>query len=277
MKKPSISINEIREIFIRRYDYKVNMQSIDNAADVLQGKFVCKDDEYKRFCRIDILEEDNNNIFHRMNNFTTRLQNEEFKKQIDDIIEVGLKRYHDKYQSSLKNDSPFVLYEKYSRRDVSLLMNCGRDLSSTMYGMKRIDDDVFIFVTYHKEESTDEQKNYVDGKPDYADAFEDNMIFRWDSQIGRGVDSSYVSDVVNTKRKHLLVKKSDAESNFYYMGEFDIVDVCAARKRDNNGKERDITKFEMKMHHPVREDLLRYLQSNLQQSIQINTQELKAI
>ncbi len=33
-----------------------------------------------------------------------------------------------------------------------------------MYGMKRIDDDVFIFVTYHKEESTDEQKNYVDGK-----------------------------------------------------------------------------------------------------------------
>ena len=277
MKKSSISINEIREIFIRRYDYKVNMQSIDNAADVLQGKFVSKDDEYKKFCRIDILEEYSNNIFHRMNNFTTRLQNEEFKKQIDDIIEVGLKRYHDKYQSSLKNESPFVLYEKYSRRDVSLLMNCGRDLSSTMYGMKRIDDDVFIFVTYHKEESTDEQKNYVDGKLDYADAFEDNMIFRWDSQIGRGVDSSYVSDVVNTKRKHLLVKKSDAESNFYYMGEFDIVDVCAARKRDNNGKERDITKFEMKMRHPVREDLLRYLQSNLQQSIQNNTQELKAI
>lgn len=277
MKKPSLSMKEIREVFTQRYDYEVNVQSLDNAADVLQGKFVSKDDEYKRFCRIDILKEDNNNIFRRMNNFTTRLQNEEFKKQIDDIIEVGLKRYHDKYQTALKNESPFVLYEKYSRRDVSLLMNCGRDLSSTMYGMKRIDDDVFIFVTYHKEESTDEQKNYVDGKPDYADAFEDNMIFRWDSQIGRGVDSSYVSDVVNTKRKHLLVKKSDAESNFYYMGEFDIVDVCAARKRDNNGKERDITKFEMKMHHPVREDLLRYLQSNLQQSIQNNTQELKAI
>ena len=38
-----------------------------------------------------------------------------------------------------------------------------------------------------------------------------------------------------------------------------------------------ITKFEMKMHHPVREDLLRYLQSNLQQGLQNNTQELKAI
>lgn len=31
-------------------------------------------------------------------------------------------------------------------------MNCGKDLSSIMYGMKRIEDDVFIFITYHKEE-----------------------------------------------------------------------------------------------------------------------------
>ena len=141
-------------------------------------------------------------------------------------------------------------------------MNCGKDLSSTMYGMKRIGDDTFIFVTYHKEESFDD-KEYVDGKPDYADAFEDNMIFRWDSQMGRGIDSSYVTDVVEAKRKHLLVKKSDAETNFYYMGQFDIVDVKPAKKKDNTGKERDIAKIEMKMHHAVREDLLRYLQSDI--------------
>lgn len=62
MKKPSLSMKEIREVFTQRYDYEVNVQSLDNAADVLQGKFVSKDDEYKRFCRIDILKEDNNNI-----------------------------------------------------------------------------------------------------------------------------------------------------------------------------------------------------------------------
>lgn len=55
MKKPSLSMKEIREVFTQRYDYEVNVQSLDNAADVLQGKFVSKDDEYKRFCRIDIL------------------------------------------------------------------------------------------------------------------------------------------------------------------------------------------------------------------------------
>ena len=79
----------------------------------------------------------------------------------------------------------------------------------------------------------------------------------------RGIDSSYVADVVEAKRKHLLVKKRDAETNFYYVGQFDIVDVKPAKKKDNAGKERDIAKFQMKMHHEVREDLLRYLQSNI--------------
>ena len=55
-------------------------------------------------------------------------------------------------------------------------MNCGKDLSSTMYGMKRIDNDVFIFVTYHKVGAESEEKMYADGKPDYADVFTDNMI-----------------------------------------------------------------------------------------------------
>ena len=81
------------------------------------------------------------------------LQNEEFNAQIRDIIKDGLARYKDKYTKGKSEDTPFVLYEKYSRRDVSLLMNCGKDLSSTMYGMSRIGDDVFIFITYHKEEA----------------------------------------------------------------------------------------------------------------------------
>ena len=133
-----------------------------------------------------------------------------------------------------------------------------------MYGMKRIGDDVFIFVTYHKQESKDREKLYVDGKPDYADVFEDNVIFRWDSQIGKGVDSSYMNDVCTAKRKHLLVKKSDAESNFYYMGQFDILEVKADKKKDKSGKEKDISKVKVQMKQPVRDDLLRYLQSYIE-------------
>ena len=72
-----------------------------------------------------------------------RIRDEEFYKQIDDIVEVGLRRFAEKREAGASKYSPFVLYEKYSRRDVSLLMNCGKDLSSTMYGMKRIGENCY--------------------------------------------------------------------------------------------------------------------------------------
>jgi superfamily II DNA or RNA helicase len=261
LEKENVTLNEIVEEFPDLYGYDVNMDSFINAIDVLQGKFVSKEQELIKYSHIDIIHYDRGGTLRRLEDFSRRLKDKEFYKQVQDIVEVGLRRYNEKYAIGNVENNPFVLYEKYSRRDVSLLMNCGKDLSSTMYGMKRIEEDAFIFVTYHKVES--DEKNYVDGKPDYADAFEDNMIFRWDSQIGRGINSSYVEDVTTAKRKHLLVKKSDAETSFYYMGQFDVTEVLAARKKDNNGRERDITKFQMKMHQPVRDDLLRYLQSKI--------------
>lgn len=264
MKHEVIRVDEIKEELQDKYGYTVDMDSFINAIDVLQGHFVSKEEEYQKYCHIDIVNNDNTGMLRRMMGFAERLQHKEFNRQVDDIIEVGLRRYKEKYHNGRSDECPFVLYEKYSRRDVSLLMNCGRDLSSTMYGMKRIGEDVFIFVTYHKEESADIEKSYVDGKPDYADAFEDNVIFRWDSQIGRGVNSSYMEDVCTATRKHLFVKKSDAETNFYYMGMFDVIDVKADTKKDNNGKDRDIAKVTMRMRQLVRDDLLRYLQSNIQ-------------
>ena len=262
LKEGPVNFEKFDNDFAVTYGYHVNLDSFDNAVEVLQGKFVSKEEEYQRYSHMDILCREEDRRLKRLIGFAKRLENAEFLRQVDDIVEVGLKRYADKYEAGVTEKSPFVIYEKYSRRDVSLLMNCGKDLSSTMYGMKRIGDDTFIFVTYHKEESTDDKK-YIDGKPDYADAFEDNMIFLWDSQMGRGTESSYVEDVVQAKRKHLFVKKSDAETGFYYMGQFDVMDVKAAKKKDNTGKMRDIAKLRMKMHHAVREDLLRYLQSNI--------------
>ncbi len=261
----SLDVEDFRKEFEEKYHFPMDEKSFYNAIDVLQGHFVSKEDEYKKYSVMNLIlpEESELNMeksSYLLHEFRERLCHSEFSNQVEDVIKVGLKRYSDIYATS--DGAKFVLYEKYSRRDVSLLMNCGKDLSSTMYGMKRIEDDVFIFVTYHKEKVGDE-KLYVDGKPDYADVFEDNMIFRWDTQIGRGIESSYVKDVCNAERKHLLVKKSDAETNFYYMGQFDIIEKKAAKKKDNNGKERDIVKIRTKMHHPVREDLLRYLQSDI--------------
>jgi hypothetical protein len=261
-----IGVKQLQDEINAKYGYEVSLVSINDAANVLQGHFVSKEEEYQKYCHIDILRYDEGGLFRRLESYEERLKHLEFRKQVADLIEVGLNKYEEKQRGGATEANRFVLYEKYSRRDVSLLMHCGRDLSSTMYGMKKIGDDVFIFVTYHKEESDDE-KNYVDGKPDYADSFEDNMIFRWDSQIGKGIDSSYMNDVMSAKNKHLLVKKSDAESNFYYVGQFDVIEAVESEKQNNKGKMEPICKIKMKMHHSVRDDLLRYLKSGLKEEM----------
>lgn len=261
-----IGVKQLQDEIKVKYGYEVSLSSISDAANVLQGQFVSKEEEYQKYCHIDILRYDEGGLFRRLESYSERLKHLEFRKQVADLIEVGLNKFEEKQRGGATEANKFVLYEKYSRRDVSLLMHCGRDLSSTMYGMKRIGDDVFIFVTYHKEEANDE-RNYVDGKPDYADSFEDNMIFRWDSQIGKGIDSSYMNEVMSAKNKHLLVKKSDAESNFYYVGQFDVIEVVEAEKQNNKGKMEPICKVKMKMHHSVRDDLLRYLKSGLKEEM----------
>ena len=90
---------------------------------------------------------------------TKKLNEKEFHKELKDIISVGLQRYKDKYIQNNNQDVPFVLYEKYSRRDVSFLMDCGKDLSSTMYGMKKINDDVLFLLHIIKKKQKTMVKN----------------------------------------------------------------------------------------------------------------------
>ncbi len=261
MEKRSIDYAEVIDNCKQLYGYDVTRDKINSACDVLRGSFVSTNAEYDRFNHIDIIESDGYSQFLRVLSYAERLEHKDFSDQIRDIVAVGLAKYKDKYIKPYNRELPFVLYEKYSRRDISLLMDAGKDLSSTMYGMSRIGDDVFIFVTYHKEENTDKDKEYIDGKPDYADEFVDNVIFRWDSQIDKKLDGAYMDKVLNTPRKHLLVQKTDAENNFFYMGEFDVMEAHQAQKKNNSGAFKPICKLKFHMRTAVREDILRYLQS----------------
>ena len=263
LEKNSISYSEVIDNCKTRYDYCISEKRIDAACDVLKGEFVTNESEHEKYNCIDIISKDTDGIINRVSSYANRLLHRDFYSQIEDIVKVGLSRYQDKYRNSYTKDRPFVLYEKYSRRDVSLLMGVGKDLSSTMYGMWSDGEDVFIFVTYHKEENKDAEKEYVDGKPDYADEFVDNVIFRWDSQIDKKLDGAYMQKVMNSPRKHLMVQKTDLENNFFYMGEFDIQEVREEKKKNNSGKLKPICKLKVRMHTAVREDLLRYLQSSV--------------
>ncbi len=260
---PFITYDDIRSRIRKEYGFTVDDTTITAAVKVLKGEFVNKDEEKEKYGVINAITPERHTLM-RGALYSEIERNAEYRKQFEDIIKVGKERYREKYLPSSSDDSRFVLYEKYSRRDISLIINEKKDISSVMYGKYRSGDDVFLFVTYHKQTSEDATKEYLSGKPDYSDRFENNSIFLWDSQIGKGPESGYMKDVIDAGKKHLLVKKSDAETSFYYMGLFDVERSYGAKKKDNNGVERDITKVILKMHNSVRDDLLRYLESNIE-------------
>lgn len=263
LERNQVSYAEIVESCRTRYDYVIAEEEIDAACDVLSGNFVINEKEHEKFRKINLLEMDGKHHLRSVLRYAERLSHKDFYDQLQDIISVALARFQDKYAKPYGAKVPFTLYEKYSRRDVSILINAGKDLSSTMYGMYGDGEDVFLFVTYHKEETTDADKQYVDGKPDYADEFIDNSIFRWDSQIGKKLDGEYMNKVLHTPRKHLFVQKTDKENNFFYMGEFDVIEKHQEEKKSNQGVMQPICKLKLQMHTPVREDILQYLQSNV--------------
>lgn len=258
-----VSIEEFQEDVSVEFGYLLDMNAIQNTIRILQGHFHINSAEHQKYAQIDILKVNENKRIQRLNSFVSKLNESEFRKELKDIISFGLHRYNDKYNQNKNQGVPFVLYEQYSRRDVCFLMNCEKDLSSVMYGMKRIEDDVFIFVTYHKKQTKDASKKYVDGKPDYDDRFESNQIFCWDTQLGKGINSSYSQSVITASRKHLMVQKRDRQIKFYYLGQFDILEVKPAKKLNQKGKEQDIAKFRVKMRNPVREDIWQYFLSNV--------------
>jgi hypothetical protein len=257
------SSSNLKKRLREKYNIADNEKSINAAFEVVRGSFVTNESEKNKYSQIEILYERNTGFYERMASFYERLNHLEFRKQINDLVELGIKRYNEIYYSDHDRRNEFVLYKKYSRRDVCLLLNWGKDLSSTMYGMKRVDDNVAIFVTYNKASSGDERE-YIEGKPNYDDEFaaNSNQMFMWNSQIGKGLDSSYMKDVCEPNRKHLFIKKSDAEgTDFYYIGLFEVVEVKADKKKDNNGKLKEISKVKFKLHDPIRDDLKEYLES----------------
>src|SRR5699024_4759755 len=103
----SFSITALLQKLDDDYKEPLDPKSLLNAVQVLEGRFVSKEEEYQKFAHIDILKSGDHNVIHRMASYGDRLQHMEFRKQLEDLIAVGIRRYEEKYREG----NPFVLYE----------------------------------------------------------------------------------------------------------------------------------------------------------------------
>ncbi len=240
-------LNNIGERF-RKDDYESSIK-------MLNMDFVAGADS-KKFSDIQFFAESGANIgmLQRSLAFKNKLNNSQFREELQNLIEYGFMRYKDMYTKHDENN--LVLYEKYSRKDVCRLMNWDKDESSTMYGYRIKHNTCPIFVTYEKKDDISESTKY-------EDQFIDGQTFSWMTRNGVSLDSRESQEIINCAKSGLkiclFIKKSDGEgTDFYYMGKVTPVSWRQTTIQNNKGKILPIVNFIFKLEHSVREDIYEY-------------------
>lgn len=231
---------------VREDDYR-------SARNVLSGAFVGSPGDRRRYGSLEIVDLDAQGMLSESTSFHDMLGDEAFSAAVLDIVSFGLARNEERYASA---DGPFVLYEKYTRKDVCRLLDWDRDYSSTVYGYRTRDGSCPIFVTYRKADG-------ISSSTRYEDEFIDQDTFSWMTRSNRTLASREVREIVNARetglKVYLFVKKSDDEGvDFYYLGH--VEPACATQRTiaDDAGRELPIVNIQLKLEHPVREDYYDY-------------------
>ncbi|WP_203364055.1 DEAD/DEAH box helicase [Bacillus sp. REN10] len=179
-----------------------------------------------------------------------------FKNMVEDIVKCGFEN-NKKY----RNDEPFTLYEKYSRKDACKLLNWENDESSTVYGYKTKYQSCIIFVTYHKQE--------VEASVDYGDELLNPELFKWYTRSNRTLQSKEVQTIIEAEKSgidiHIFVKKDDDEGrDFYYLGQAlpDPASIEQTTMKDKHDKEIPVVHMNLVLEQPVPHQLYHYIKSD---------------
>ena len=236
-----------------------NEINISHALTVLDKSFY-KSKDQEEFSDVNFFKEKEGTIIID-ENFKELLSNNEFKYNINDLIQLGLTQYEDKYKHETKLEDPFKYYEKYSREDVVRLLNFKSNDVATMYGYRTkedINDNLHcpIFVTYNK-------KDTISKSTQYEDKFINPQEFSWMTRSGLKLTSKEVLQIINFPENgnkfYLFIKQSDDEGNdFYYMGKVTPSNPIEETIQDDNGKNKPVVNFKLILEKEVRNDIYNY-------------------
>ena len=250
MESKNIDLHEFKE----ELDYigcRYREEDFRSSIGVLDKVFINTQSEKNKYQHVEFFDEKDikRGQYKRALSFYTRISQLSFQKELSNLIEYGLKKYMDLYSNH--DTDNFVLYQKYSRKDVCRLLNWEKDDSATLYGYRIKNNTCPIFVTYEKKEDISESTKY-------KDEFINQSIFSWMTR-STGAWRKEADTIMNYNNNNLkiflFIKKSDGEgSDFYYMGR--TYPIESNETINTNGA--PIMNITMKLEHAVRNDIYDY-------------------
>ena len=209
-----------------------------------------------------LLEFDGENII-RSEEFHLLLGDQVFSRYLVDSSEYSILKFKERIQGIQYYGQDFILYEKYTRRDVLRILGWDKNRNATTIGGYRMSPDKTncpIFVTYHKADD-------VEGSIAYEDEFISTSVFKWMSRSNRRINSAELEPIIKARsnglRLPLFLKKDDNEGiDFYYLGDVLPVENSIEQQYmpDDNGKKLPVVKFEFELSNPIELALYKYFQ-----------------
>ena len=251
------SIEKLRTIIKDRYNHEISDNTIKSLYKNLNLEFVTEKHE-KRI--ITVRKKYDFNIvkleadkFIVEEEFIEFLRDDEFKFYLLDVLEYSILEYEKNYRVEDFYDG-FVLYEKYSRKDVLRLLNWEKNEVAQGIAGYKVNEKLKncpVFITYHGDEQI------------YDHGFLNRSEFKWMSKARRKLTSPDMTIIQNIKlRMPLFVKKSDDEGiEFFYMGDMTPKEdgIEETKILDKKGKEVSVVGIECRLNRGVEDGIYRYM------------------
>lgn len=259
-----LDLDKILEELTKTYSLLNQEATVKHACRLLSANFFTaqRRERYKKYIPLDLSDDQ---IWTRTSTFNDAIKDEDFREKLEDILEYCLLKYRNEYhevRDHLK-DGPFVLYKKYSRKDVCRLLKWDKDESATIFGYTvKYDKDppeCPIFVTYKKEEGISSTLKYDDrflNRYQFSWLTRNNITLRAKEAVAIGNQDD------NDMNIHLFIKKANDEgSEHYYLGRMNkrIMLESTIRKNHNTDETLPIVNVIFDMENPVSQDIYDYL------------------
>jgi superfamily II DNA or RNA helicase/HKD family nuclease/SOS-response transcriptional repressor LexA len=264
-----LSVDELKDQVFQKYGYSISDDSIESCVFNLNFEFIREKKGGKMLSAKEIYEFDilslDNGRFLFSNLFYSHLNHKQFKRFLLDSVDYSINEF-DRLFSLDKWRNGFVLYRKYSRKDVFRILNVSENPVAQNVGGYLVSPDnkhCPIFVNYQKDEHISESTKY-------EDEFLNNNEFDWMSKSNRTLNSKDVLSILGYNgsiRLPLFIKKNNDEGmDFYYMGDVspELDHVEQTTMSDDKGKQIPVVKIRFNLFDPVISHMYNYLQDKSQ-------------
>lgn len=263
-----LSVAELNQFIEQTYGYTASHETLLSCANNLNFGFVREKQNgrlvsTKEAHNLSIAQFDGK-VFLVAPTFSEQLNDLVFRNYLIDSTQYSIHVFDEQFSAD-KWKAGFILYHKYSRKDVFRILNVSENPVAQNVGGYLVSKDNShcpIFVNYHKEDD-------ISASTKYEDEFINQQEFSWMSKSNRRKNSKDVQAILGSNgpiRLPLFVKKNNDEGkDFYYMGELspNHGKVEETKLGNDHGKLIPVVRIGFKITPAVSESMYDYLNNNV--------------